>query len=34
MRILLTGGNGSVGRDLVPALLARSHSVVVLDKEL
>ncbi len=34
MRILVTGGNGSVGRDLIPALLARGHQVVALDKEL
>lgn len=33
MRILVAGGNGSVGRDLVPALLARGHEVVVLDRE-
>lgn len=33
MRILITGGNGSVGRDLVPALLMRGHAVVVLDRE-
>lgn len=33
MRILVTGGNGSVGRELVPTLLARGHRVVVLDKE-
>jgi UDP-glucose 4-epimerase len=34
MRILVTGGNGSIGRELVPALLARGHEVVALDREL
>jgi len=34
MRVLVTGGNGSVGRALIPGLLARGHQVVVLDKEL
>ncbi len=34
MRILVTGGNGSVGCGLIPSLLDRGHSVVVLDKEL
>jgi len=34
MRILVTGGNGSVGCGLVPSLLDRGHHVVVLDKEL
>jgi nucleoside-diphosphate-sugar epimerase len=33
VRVLVTGGNGSVGRDLVPALLLRGNEVVVLDRE-
>src|SRR5512137_2589379 len=33
MRILVTGGNGSVGRGLIPALLDYGHQVVGLDKE-
>jgi UDP-glucose 4-epimerase len=33
VRVLVTGGNGSVGRDLVPALLDRGNEVVVLDRE-
>jgi UDP-glucose 4-epimerase len=31
MRILVTGANGSVGRGLIPALLASGHQVVGLD---
>jgi UDP-glucose 4-epimerase len=34
MRILVTGGNGSVGQGLIPHLLDRGHQVIVLDKEL
>lgn len=34
MRILVTGGNGSIGRELVPELLARGHRVTVLDPRL
>jgi len=34
MRVLVTGANGSVGRELVPAFLSRGHHVVALDKEL
>jgi UDP-glucose 4-epimerase len=34
MRILVTGGNGSVGSGLIPHLLDRGHQVVALDKEL
>jgi len=33
MRILVTGGNGSIGRELIPALLAGGHSVVALDTQ-
>ncbi len=33
MRILVTGANGSVGRGLIPALLAGGHQVVGLDKD-
>jgi UDP-glucose 4-epimerase len=33
MHILVTGGNGSVGRELVPALLERGHDLVVLDRQ-
>ena len=34
MRILVTGGNGSVGQGLIPHLLDRGHRVVALDREL
>jgi UDP-glucose 4-epimerase len=34
MRILVTGGNGSVGQGLIPHLLDHGHRVVALDKEL
>ena len=34
MRILVTGGNGSVGQGLIPRLLATGHHVRVLDAEL
>ena len=34
MRILVTGGRGSVGRELVADLLTRGHRVVILDKGL
>jgi len=34
MRILVSGGNGSVGCGLIPSLLAQGHRVVVLDKDL
>ncbi len=33
MRILITGGNGDIGRKLVSALLLRGHELVVLDRE-
>jgi UDP-glucose 4-epimerase len=33
MRVLVTGANGSVGRGLIPALLAHGHHVIGLDKE-
>jgi len=33
MRVLVTGGNGSVGCGLIPSLLDHGHSVVVLDKD-
>lgn len=34
MRILVTGGNGSIGRELVPGLLRRGDEVAVLDRDL
>jgi UDP-glucose 4-epimerase len=34
MRILVTGANGGVGRELVPVLLAHGHDVTALDKDL
>ncbi len=34
MRILVVGGNGSLGRELIPTLLREGHQVAVLDKEL
>lgn len=34
MRILVTGGRGSVGRELVADLLTRGHRVVVMDRAL
>jgi UDP-glucose 4-epimerase len=34
MRILVTGGNGSIGQGLIPSLLACGHQVVVLDREM
>ncbi len=33
MRILVTGGNGSVGCGLIPSLLDRGHAVIVLDRD-
>ena len=33
MRILVTGANGSVGRGLIPTLLAHGHHAIGLDKE-
>lgn len=32
MRVLVTGGQGSIGQDLVAALLTRGHDVTVLDR--
>jgi len=33
VRILVTGGNGSIGKGLVSALLSRGHELIVLDRE-
>ena len=32
MRIAVTGGNGEMGRDLIPYLLKQSHTIVSIDR--
>ena len=34
MRIAVTGGNGDMGRDLIPYLLQQNHAVVSIDRVL
>ena len=34
MRIAVTGGNGDMGRNLIPYLLEQNHTVVSIDRAL